>query len=132
LGIYFNSNRNSTLKSFLHFPLQQQLLSISDANWGPQDASLKCLPDLPLFVSQSMSAYYIDLFGPLHWLSKRQSVTAGSSAKAEIYTTDECVNSFWSLNSYYLSLRSNISLCLPPILSIMIIRHVLTGLRPVQ
>jgi len=38
-----------------------------------------------------MSAYYIDLFGPLHWLSKRQSVTAGSSAEAEIYATDECI-----------------------------------------
>jgi hypothetical protein len=39
-----------------------------------------------------MSAYYIDLFGPLHWCSKRQTVTAGSSAEAEIYATDECVN----------------------------------------
>jgi hypothetical protein len=37
-----------------------------------------------------MSAY-IDLFGPLHWFSKHQSVTAGSSAEAEIYATDECV-----------------------------------------
>ncbi len=33
----------------------------------------------------------MDLFGPLHWLSKRQTVTAGSSAEAEIYATDECV-----------------------------------------
>jgi hypothetical protein len=39
-----------------------------------------------------MSAFYIDLLGPIHWLSKRQSVTAGSSAEAEIYDTDECVN----------------------------------------
>jgi hypothetical protein len=38
-----------------------------------------------------MSAFCIDLLGPLHWLSKRQSVTAGSSAEAEIYATDECV-----------------------------------------
>jgi hypothetical protein len=38
-----------------------------------------------------MSAYYIDLFGPLHWVSKRQKVTAGSSAEAEIYTMDECI-----------------------------------------
>ncbi len=29
--------------------------------------------------------------GPLHWLSKRQNVTAGSSAEAEIYATDECI-----------------------------------------
>jgi len=38
-----------------------------------------------------MSAYYIDLYGPLHWLSKRQTITAGSSAEAEIYATDECI-----------------------------------------
>jgi hypothetical protein len=38
-----------------------------------------------------MSAYYIDLFGPLYWLSKRQSVTPGSSVEAEIYAADECV-----------------------------------------
>jgi hypothetical protein len=91
LGIYFTSMRSSTLESFLHFPLPQQLLSMSDANWGPQDASNKKLPDLPLFTSRSMSAFYIDLFGPLHWLSKRQTVTAGSSVEAEIYATDECV-----------------------------------------
>jgi hypothetical protein len=35
--------------------------------------------------------FFIDLFGPLHWLSKRQSVTAGSTAEAEIYATDKCV-----------------------------------------
>jgi hypothetical protein len=33
----------------------------------------------------------VDLLGPLHWLSKRQKVTAASSAEAEIYATDECV-----------------------------------------
>ena len=59
---------------------------MSDANWGPQDASLSAVPvDLPSFVSRSMSAFYIDLLGPLHWISKRQKVTAASSAEAEIY-----------------------------------------------
>jgi len=92
LGIYFSSTRSTKLESFLHFPVNPSLLSMSDANWGPQDASVtKNSQDLPLFVSRSMSAFYIDLFGPLHWLSKRQSVTAGSSAEAEIYATDECV-----------------------------------------
>ncbi|MFN9981955.1 MAG: hypothetical protein ACK53Y_18660, partial [bacterium] len=42
-------------------------------------------------MSRSISAFYVDLFGPLHWISKRQSVTAASSAEAEIYATDECV-----------------------------------------
>jgi len=92
LGIHFSSTRSSTLESFLHFPVPQPLVSMSDANWGPQDASnTKSSQEFPLFVSRSMSAFYIDLFGPLHWMSKRQSVTAGSSAEAEIYATDECV-----------------------------------------
>jgi hypothetical protein len=91
LGLFFTSARSSTLESFLHFPIQQALLSMSDANWGPQDATQTTVQDLPLFVSCSMSAFYIDLFGPLHWMSKRQSVMAGSSAEAEIYATDACV-----------------------------------------
>jgi hypothetical protein len=92
LGIYFSSTRDSILQSYLHFPVQQSLISMSDANWGPQDTSLSSTnQDLPLFVSRSMSAFYIDLFGPLHWISKRQSTTAASSAEAEIYATDECV-----------------------------------------
>jgi len=92
LGIYFTSTRLPILEWFLHFPVNPPLLSMSDANWGPQDASqLKKSQDLPLLASRSMSAFYIDLFGPLHWLSKRQTVTAGSSAEAEIYATDECV-----------------------------------------
>ena len=38
-----------------------------------------------------MSAFYIDLLGPLHWISKRQTITAGSSAEAEIFATNGCV-----------------------------------------
>jgi len=37
-----------------------------------------------------MLAFYIDLLGPVHWMSKRQKVTAASSAEAEINATDEC------------------------------------------
>ena len=92
LGLYFTSERESTLQSFLHFPVINSLLSMSDANWGPQDASTSStVSELPLFVSRSISAFYVDLFGPLHWISKRQTVTAASSAEAEIYATDECV-----------------------------------------
>jgi len=65
---------------------------MSDANLGPQDASKNTsVLDLPLFVSRSMSAFYIDLLGPLHWLSKRQYITVVSSAEAEIFATSECV-----------------------------------------
>jgi hypothetical protein len=92
LGIYFTSRRQSKLESFLHFPISSPVLSMADANWGPQDASIPSSPlDLPLFVSRSMSAFYIDLLGPLHWMSKGQKVTAASSAEAEIFAMDECV-----------------------------------------
>jgi hypothetical protein len=72
MGIYFSSCHHSTLESFLHFPLPQSLLSMSDANWGPQDASTTNLKpmELPLSPSQSMSVFYIDLLGPLHWISE--------------------------------------------------------------
>jgi hypothetical protein len=84
MGIYFTSRHQPKLESFLHFPVPSSILSMSDALSTSRT-------DLPLFVSRSMSAYYIDLFGPLHWISKRQKVTAASSAEAEIYATDKCV-----------------------------------------
>ncbi len=72
---------------------------MSDANRGPQDASLsQSTQDLPFFVSRSMSAYYVDLLGPLHWMSKCQKVTVASSAEAEIYATDECVKFLLALS----------------------------------
>lgn len=93
LGIYFSSTKRHQLETFLHFPLGPSLLSMSDANWGPQDASTKSKSsiELPLFASRSMSAFYVDLLGPLQWYSKRQTITAGSSTEAEIYATNECV-----------------------------------------
>jgi hypothetical protein len=38
------------MESFLHFPLPHQVLSMADANWGPQDASQsKTVMELPPF-----------------------------------------------------------------------------------
>jgi hypothetical protein len=92
LGISFTSKPRLVLESFLHFPLPSQVVSMADANWGPQDASIsKNCPELPLFTLRSMSLFYVDLLGPINWMSKRQTVTAGSSAEAEIYATDECI-----------------------------------------
>jgi hypothetical protein len=102
LGIYFTSHHHSTLESFLHFPVPSQTMSMSDANWGPQDAKLsQSTQDLPYFVSCSMSALYVHLLGPLHWISKRQKVTAASSAEAEIYATDECVKFLLELTQIF-------------------------------
>jgi hypothetical protein len=67
MGIYFTSKRKPVLETFLHFLVPQALLSLS------------------------MSAFYVDLFGPFHWISQHQMVTAGSSAEAEIYATNACV-----------------------------------------
>jgi hypothetical protein len=92
LGIYFSSSRRIELESFLHFPVPPQILPMSDANWDPQDASLSTATmELPLLTSRSISAYYVDLLGPLNWISKRQQVTACSSAEAEIYATNESI-----------------------------------------
>jgi hypothetical protein len=56
---------------------------MADDNWGPQDASQsKSSMELPMFASRSMSSFFIDLLGPLHWMSKHQKVTAGISAEA--------------------------------------------------
>jgi hypothetical protein len=94
LGISFHSDVDTTLSSFLHFPLQSfKLAGVSDANWGPQDQSINNIPHkqkLSLFKTRSISGHLLILNGPLHWSAKRQKITARSSAEAEIYATDEC------------------------------------------
>jgi hypothetical protein len=39
LGINFTSRKRSRLESFLHFLVPEQVLSMADAKWDPQDAS---------------------------------------------------------------------------------------------
>jgi deoxyuridine 5'-triphosphate nucleotidohydrolase len=94
-GITFSSRVNSPLESFVKFPISPtKLHPFSDSNWGPQDASAPKPDDPPveleLFKSRSISGFVIWLGGPLHWVSKRQSITARSSTEAEIYAVDEC------------------------------------------
>ena len=95
-GIVFDSRKDFSIRSFIHFPLDPtKLYGLCDANWGPQDQSRpnpnKQYDDLPLFKTRSISGHFIVLHGPLHWMSKRQKTTARSSAEAEIYSTDACV-----------------------------------------
>ena len=47
---------------------------------------------------------------PIHWTSKRQLITARSSAEAEIYATDECIKSLQHLSYLIdgLQLKDNI------------------------
>jgi hypothetical protein len=93
-GILFSSKNRNNLESFVKFPIpSEQLTSLTDANWGPQDQSKPTpenIEEIDLFKSRSISGYLIWLGGPVHWMSKRQSITARSSAEAEIYATDEC------------------------------------------
>ena len=96
LGILFKSGTHTNVESYIKFPIPKgNILSFSDANWGPQDQSVPNtkLPteELELFKSRSISGFIIYHHGPIHWVSKRQTITARSSAEAEIYATDECV-----------------------------------------
>ena len=104
LGISFHTNRDSSIQSFVKFPLDPSSIhAMSDANWGPQDQSTtkvnqNSLKELDLFKTRSISGFVIWLGGPLHWTSKRQTITARSTAESEIYATDETVKCMLQLS----------------------------------
>ena len=95
-GITFCSTQPSNLAGFVKFPIpsKSHITALTDANWGPQDQSRplsnKTYPDLALYKTRSLSGFIIWGKGPIHWVSKRQTLTARSSAEAEIVATDEC------------------------------------------
>ena len=110
MGIAFHSRVNSNLSSFVKFPIDPQTTTpFTDANWGPQDQSKPKPndPPLELFKSRSLSGFIIWTNGPLHWMSKRQTITARSSAEAEIYATDECVKYLIYLRQLFTDLKLN-------------------------
>ena len=93
LGITFSTQATQNLEAYIKFPIQETIVGLSDANWGPQDASFKPTTEptqLELFKSRSISEFVLWMYGPLHWSSKRQDITARSTAEAEVYATDEC------------------------------------------
>mmetsp|Transcript_12968 Transcript_12968/g.18518 ORF Transcript_12968/g.18518 Transcript_12968/m.18518 type:complete len:610 (-) Transcript_12968:168-1997(-) len=102
LGITFSTTTNHrTVESHLNFQLPQAVSALCNANWEPQDQSHPSPTHnehLPLFKSRSISGFLIFFHGPIHWVSKRQSLTARSSAEAEIYATDECTKSLLHLH----------------------------------
>ena len=95
-GITFSSHQHSNIEAFVKFPLPPSpaITALTDANWGPQDQSRpspkRTYPDLELFKTRSLSGFLIWGNGPIHWVSKRQTLTARSSAEAESVATDEC------------------------------------------
>ena len=101
-GIAFSTAPNSKLESFVKFPIcPSTITSLCDANWGPQDQS-KPKPnesrEIEPFKTRSLSGFLLWYGGPLHWVSKRQTITARSSAESEIYATDECTKSLLHLS----------------------------------
>ena len=101
LGISFSSKIQQKLESHVKFPVNDPITGLCDANWGPQDQSKPRVNETrttPLFTNRSLSGFLIYFSGPLHWVSKRQTITARSSAESEIYATDECTKCLLQLH----------------------------------
>lgn len=65
LGTSFHSNKHPTLSSFLNFPLHSFKLSeLSDANWGPQDQSIKNIQN-----KKNFPCLKLDQFQDIYFLS---------------------------------------------------------------
>jgi hypothetical protein len=93
-GIMFSSAPNAQLSAFVKFLIDNQVTSMCDANWGPQDESKPKENEkrkMELFKTRSISGFLLWFGGPMHWISKHQAITARSTAEAEIYATDECI-----------------------------------------
>ena len=100
-GISFTSLPTQFYGTYNYFPLTH-----ADANWGPQDASQPNpkpnapIIELPLFATRSISGFVTFLAGgPIQWKSKRQDVTAMSTAEAEIYATNEATKYLLTLSN---------------------------------
>ena len=96
LGISFHQDTLSAIEEFIKFPIpQNEITSFTDANWGSQDQSVPCKTKPPQlvqpFTTRSLSGYILFHHGPIHWSSRRQTITARSSSESEIYATDECL-----------------------------------------
>ena len=130
LGIVFDSNQHHIPHSFLHHPIHL-VHALTDANWGAQDQSciFASTQSLDLFKSRSIYGHIIFLYGPIHWQSKRQTITARSSAEAEIYATDECVKELQYLCKIFQDLNLQKTNLKNPIPVLTIIWHVCNGAK---
>jgi hypothetical protein len=105
LGLQFTSKPNSSLESFIHFPLSDgdptdptmppSFNSFCDANWGPQDAS-KPSPtntrEVSIQESRSICGHIFFIGGcPILWKTHKEARFSHSSSEAEVKATDECV-----------------------------------------
>jgi hypothetical protein len=106
LGLHFTSSPNSTLESYIHFPLStddninssnnlHNINTFCDANWGPQDASKPSLTNSRLVTideTRSICGHIFFLGGcPILWKTHKEARISRSSCEAEVKATDECV-----------------------------------------
>ncbi len=105
LGLQFTSKPNSSLESFIHFPLSDgdpldpsttpSFNSFCDANWGPQDASKPSatnLREVSILESRSICGHIFFMGGcPILWKTHKEARISRSSCEAEVKATDECV-----------------------------------------
>jgi hypothetical protein len=103
LGLQITSLPNSSLESYIHFPLHHDgncssdnnVTTFCDANWGPQDASQPS-PSNTCLVSidetRSICGHIFFLGGcPILWKTHKEARISRSSCEAEVKATDECV-----------------------------------------
>jgi hypothetical protein len=86
-GLLFSTSPTSKISAYIKFPVPtNKVVSMCDAKWGPQDQltpkNHHHYKELPLFHTRSISGYLLWLGGQIHWVSKRQSITAQSSAES--------------------------------------------------
>lgn len=89
-------------------------MSMSDSNWGPQDASHPkpgTNYKIPLAHSRSQAGYIHYFNGPIAWSSCHQKITARSPCEAEIYATDLCTKEVLHIKHLFKDL--NLSHLLP-------------------
>ena len=108
-GISFSSRHPTPLHTFINLPPNltpssepsHHLITFSDANWGPQDASNPD-PSLPVLLpvsdTRSISGYVsIRSGGPVQWGVTKQRRSARSSAESEIVAMDEATKATQAL-----------------------------------
>jgi len=109
LGLVFSSSSNPILEAFLHFPLNDDIITpdgflsphctgFCDANWGPQDASVPKTDAPSRSVSshetKSVCGHVLFMGGaPIKWFTHKEKRNSRSSCEAEIKAADECVKS---------------------------------------
>jgi len=127
LGIYFSSSKRSTMELFLHFPLSPQVLSMADANWGPQDATqTKSSQELPLFTYPCLP-FTLTCSGPFIGYPNVSLSLLEALPRLKSMPPTNVLNSYWNFIKFSPFWMSIIYLCQLLRLYIMITRPVATG-----